>query len=185
VTASRRRLPTHAFVDESRRGNRYILTAALIASRDVQPTTVAVRAALPRGRRRAHFSAEGDTVRRQILDAYCRLSTQVVVAVSEYLGGSDQAARDACLIALVESLEELAVGALVLDTRGVLRDRLDRQTIERALEAARAPREIYHAHRGSRDEVLLGVPGAIGWAYGAGGLWRKKIEPLILATLKA
>jgi hypothetical protein len=144
VTVTRRRLPTHAFVDESRRGDSYILAAALIASRDVQLATVTVRGALLRGQQRTHFSDERDRVRRQILDAYCRLPAQVTVAVAEYIGGDDQQARDACLLALLETFEERTVGVPVLDTRGYGPDHLDRRTIARAIRDGGAPDELHY-----------------------------------------
>jgi hypothetical protein len=31
--------------------------------------------------------------------------------------------------------------------------------------------EVTYSHRGSRDEVLLGLPDAVGWAVGAKGRW--------------
>ena len=49
-------------------------------------------------------------------------------------------------------------------------DKVDRRVIGHALEADGA--DMVYRHRGSRDELLLGLPDAIGWAVGAGGRWR-------------
>jgi hypothetical protein len=42
-----------------------------------------------------------------------------------------------------------------------------------------APFDLDYVHRGSRDEALLSLPDAIGWAWGAGGSWRRLVEPMI------
>jgi hypothetical protein len=63
----------HAFVDESRRAGRYLLTAVLVRSRDLGSTKRAVRAAVPKGQQRIHFCTERLAARRSILDAFARL----------------------------------------------------------------------------------------------------------------
>lgn len=178
-------IPTHAFVDESRRADRYLLAAALVASRDVQLTTRRARERLPAGRRRAHFSDEGNSVRRRILDGYVRLAPQAVVVIASYGGGDDQQSRDACMSALFPVLVAHGVQALVFDTRGPDRDKRDRQHIARLVRRSDQLDRLHYVHRGSRDEPLLGLPDAIAWAYGAGGIWLAKIRPIIIEELRA
>lgn len=177
--------PAHAFVDESRRGDTYLLAAVLVAVADVQSVTRAMRDSLPPGRRRAHFRSEGARIRRRVLDAYCRLPTRLVVVTAEYRGGNDQVARGACLSAMVEALGPLGVRVLVLDTRDLERDRWDRQVIAQLVRKGQAPPDLVYEHRGSRDELLLGLPDAFAWAYGAGGKWRRQVEPLVALSLRA
>lgn len=69
---------------------------------------------------------------------------------------------------MLPDLRSLRVGALVFDTRGPSRDDKDRETIRRAISQGVAAPTLNYAHRGSRDELLLGLPDAIGWAAGAG-----------------
>ena len=182
MTRNRARLPpSHAFVDESNRSKSYLLTAAVVAVADIQLVTRGVRAAVPRGQRRVHFSDERPATRRAVLDAYCRLPTRVAIATATYEGGSDQAARIACLASLVEGLGAFGIRVLVLDTRDPERDRWDRRVIAELIREERVPGDLVYEHRGSRDEILLALPDAIGWAYGAGGHWRRQVEPLIVA----
>jgi hypothetical protein len=94
-----------------------------------------------------------------------------VVYEAQHLRGDDQPARDRCLRALVEDLGERPVAVLIMDTRGPARDRLDRSTLARALGG----RELHYSHRGSRDEPLLALPDAVGWAVGAGAPYREII----------
>lgn len=186
MTPQRSRVPpAHAFVDESRRKTSYLLTAAVVAVTDIQPITRAVRAAVPRQQRRVHFTDERPATRRAVLDRYCRLPVQAVLATATYEGGDDQPVRDACLGSLVGGLRELGVRVLILDTRGPEPDRRDRRLMARLIREGRAPADLVYEHRGSRDEVLLGLPDAIGWAYGADGPWRRRVEPLVTAKLLA
>lgn len=181
---NRRVQMNHAFIDESRRANRYLLTAAIIDSTKLQAITQAIRKARPRGNQRTHFSAERPNARRAILDAYTRLDLEVQLAMAEYAGGDDQAARDACLRRFLEYFSRWRVGVVIFDTRGEERDRLDRSLIEQAKREKAAPPELRYTHRGSRNEPLLWVPDAVGWAWGAGKDWRRRVDRLVRSVLE-
>lgn len=169
----------HAFVDESVRPGSYLLTAAIIPSIKLQDFTRAVRDAQPARRHRSHMSALDDRRRRQVLDAYVRQGTPAHIAVADYLGGNDQPARERCLRSLLRAFVDLHVGVVVLDTRGEGRDRLDRRFIAAAIAASAAPTGLHYSHRGSASESLLSLPDAYGWAWGAGGQWKKRIETVV------
>ncbi|MDQ6785000.1 MAG: hypothetical protein M3063_16505 [Actinomycetota bacterium] len=68
---------------------------------------------------------------------------------------------------------------MILDSRGERRDRQDRQLLSRLQAEQVLDRAVTYTHRGLRDELLLCLPDAFGWAWGAGGLWRRQVEPLI------
>jgi hypothetical protein len=105
-----------------------------------------------------------------------RLDLQVTVFETPYdRKVDDREARNRCLEALVRATNELGVSVLVLDTRGPDRDRQDRVTVALTVRAASLDRLTY-AHRGSRDEPLIALPDAFGWAAGAGKPWRRLIE---------
>ena len=106
-----------------------------------------------------------------------RLPISAVVYRASYRqGDNDEPARQRCLDALLNDVTSLRVAVLVLDTRGPDRDAQDRRTISRAVREGAAPSELVYAHRGSRDEVLLGLPDAIGWADGAGGRYSMLVD---------
>ena len=65
----------------------------------------------------------------------------------------------------------MRVVTIILDTRGPDRDEIDRRTIRHSIRDGIAPARLVYEHRGSRDEVLLGLPDAVGWAAGAGGAY--------------
>jgi hypothetical protein len=166
---------SHAYVDESRRPGTYLLTAAIVPTAERDAIAKAVRAAVPKGRRRAHLSAESDSCRRQILRAYSELNVDARLVIVDHRGGNDQPARDHCLRILLGELGRLNVQAVILDTRQEHRDALDRRTVAQVVAAGDVSRELQYRHHGSRNEPLLWLPDAFGWAYGAGGVWRSLI----------
>jgi len=162
----------HGYVDESIRPGTYRLTLVRLASADLVGVARAVRESIPSGQYRLHLSSEGTSRRRQILRALSRLPLTALVFETPYDGrGDDQAARDRCLSALVDSLGSLEVTVLVLDTRGHERDRRDRARLGPDLATAGLDDRVTHSHRGSRDELLIALPDAIGWAAGASRPW--------------
>ncbi len=173
------RVMYHAFVDESARGGRYLLTAALVSTRDVASAARQVRSVVPKGNRRTHLSAENRDRRRAILKGYASLDIAAHVIVASHSVGDDQPARDACLDELVKRAPEWRVGVLILDSRGPDRDRRDRRQIAKVLRHSEQPGDLHYTHHGSRDEALLCLPDAIGWAVGAGGLWKQLVEPVV------
>lgn len=154
----------HGFVDESVRPGTYRLTVVRVPTPKLAETSKAVRAAILPGQFRIHLSSERPPRQRSILRAYGRLDIAATVYEAPYRRGEDdQPARDLCLKALVADLDGSPIGVLVLDTRGPQRDRLDRLTLGLALPRDHA---VHYSHRGSRDEPLLSLPDAIGWAVG-------------------
>jgi hypothetical protein len=161
----------HVFVDESvRRDGFYRLTAVWVPVAEMAAVSRALRNRTPHGATRMHFSSESDKRRRAILRLLADLPIEAVSFVGPYpVRSSEETARNACIAALM-SLAIGRVSSLTLDTRGADRDKADRLAIRRAL-ASGVDSELLYGHRGSRDEVLLGLPDSIGWAVGAGGRW--------------
>ena len=161
----------HAFIDESiRTDGWYRLTAVEIAARDTAQVSRALRRIVPRGQYRVHFSSESDARRRAALRSLVDLPIKATTYMARYDRRSDdQVVRDQCLRAFVAGLSGRVV-LVVLDSRGPHRDRLDRIVLR---DAPRAPDrvELTYSHRGSRDEPLLALPDALGWAVGARRPW--------------
>lgn len=164
----------HAFIDESARSGRYLLTAVMVPSHQLAAVTREVRSLFPRGNRRTHLSAEGKARPRTLLKAYARVNVTSRIVVASYPGGDDQHAREACLGAILARSAQWRVGMLVMDSRDAHRDQLDRRFIARHQHG-----EIQYTHRGSRDEPLLCLPDAVGWAVGAGAPWRALVDPIV------
>ncbi|HVK20032.1 MAG TPA: hypothetical protein VM677_01595 [Actinokineospora sp.] len=166
----------HAFVDESRRGSTYLLAAALIEPQHLAPIRTLMRGLRMPGARRIHFKHERDTVQKDIAAAIVEAEVRARVYVGR---GKSEAVRRAALGTLVGDLASLNPHRLILDTRGEAADRADRGVIASAkVRSARFPYE----HLRSFEEPGLWLPDAVAWCWGAGGEWRKRIDPVIDAV---
>jgi hypothetical protein len=106
---------------------------------------------------------------------------QVHVYLADGPGRQQEAARARCLTQLVNDLLKTGARRLVLDSRGD-RDRYDVRTLQAALGAYPAATQLTYEHLDSAHELLIGVADMIGWAYGAGGDWRRRITPALASV---
>ena len=183
MSSRRRGTPHHAYVDESLRRNRYLVTAVLVLPKDIDAITRAVRGVVLKGQRRTHFSDESAPRRRQILARYMDLDFHAIVAETPYGGGDDQPARNGCITALLKAFEARNVSYAVFDTRDQERDKKDRSHIASCLKQGMGPEGLQYVHRGSRTELMLGLPDAFGWSYGAGAEWLRTVQPKLLEAI--
>ena len=102
---SRRFRPTDAFVDESIRGQRYLMGCVLIEARDLAATRAAI-GVLPTRGRRLHFNNEVDAQKRILLASIAELPVRAFVVVCHRRHGiTEFIAREACLAALVSEVQ--------------------------------------------------------------------------------
>lgn len=166
--------PTDAFVDESIRGQRYLMGCVLVEARSLTDVRDCALAQVL-GRTRLHFHQEIDSTRRRALAAFAELPIRVVgVVCVRGHGVTEFQARGACLGALVTDLQRRSVERLVIESRQDDRD--DQRTIGRV--RLREPRLVFE-HRRGVDDPLLWVSDAVTWALGAGREWYDTIRPLV------
>lgn len=171
---SRRFRPTDAFVDESIRGQRYLIGCVLVEARSLASIRLELNG-LTEARRRIHFHNESSKRRREILSAIAEMPVSASVFVCKSKQGVREAdARAACLAELVRALQSVEVQRLVVESRQD--DRADVAVIERA--RTREPRLVFE-HRRPDDDPMLWIADAITWAVGAGRVWRHLVEPVI------
>jgi hypothetical protein len=72
---------------------------------------------------------------------------------------------------------------LVLESRDHHGNQSDRRIIRATLAICGRFPDLAYEHRYAHEEPALWVPDAIAWCYGAGGLWRRRIEPIVEKTL--
>lgn len=170
-------MPVHAFVDESQRNRLYLVVAA-----SVEPTAVAgvrsqVRSLLLPGQRELHFKKEKPVRRRMLADEVARWPIEITVYMSSY-HLRPEPARQACLRRLLIDLLDRDAGRLVIDSREE-QDHSDERTIREVLRGRSESHRLTWTHTGSANELLLALPDLAAWCYGAGGDWRKRIEPIL------
>jgi hypothetical protein len=171
---SRRFRPTDAFVDESIRGQRYLMGCVLIEARHLTQARRSTAALVGEGKR-LHFHQELDSMRRTALELFATMPVSATLVVcNRGHGVSEFHARDACLSELVRSLQERSVPRLTIESRQDDRD--DQRTI--AKSRLSEPSLVFDHRQGLR-EPLLWLADAVTWAYGAGGRWLTLVEPLL------
>lgn len=166
----------HVFVDESERTS-YLVCAVFVAPAELHGVRRLMRQSLRPGERRIHFVKEQPSRRRLLLSA---LGTTSLRARIYSATGPAPAARHACIEQLVQDLGSREGGCtrLVIESRDG-RDEQDRHTIFTSLRAGQGPADLSYEHFRPHEEPLLWPADAICWAYGAGGDWRRRVDPLL------
>jgi hypothetical protein len=169
-----KRLPlTDAFVDESIRGNRYLVACVMAEARHLPEVRPVIRALALHGR--VHFNNESARQKRAVLAAIAELPVEAFVADARRRHGvTEFAARRACLTAVVDHLQERRVLRLVIESRDD-----DRDDVRHLLHVRRPEPRLVFEHRSARAEPMLWVADAVAWAYGAGGDWRRVAASIV------
>lgn len=177
---TRRFRPTDAFVDESIRGQRYLLACVLVETKDLSEVRAAVRS-LAAERARLHFNKELDATRRSALALFATLPVRAeIVECVRAHGMTEFLARDACLTTLVRRLQARGVSRMTIESRQDDRD--DQRVISKV---RRVDSPLAFDHRMGSEEPLLWIADAIAWAYGAGGRWATLAAPTLLEVIEA
>lgn len=172
---SRRRFrPTDAFVDESIRGQRYLMGCVLAEARALNEVR-AVVAALATRNGRVHFHNESPAQRAVLLSSFAELPVAAfVVQVQRRHGMTLPMARALCLGGIVTELQRRSVPRLVIESRQDDRD--DVVIVTRA--RTRRPPLVFE-HRVGRADPMLWIADGLTWAVGAGPRWRALMEPVL------
>lgn len=164
---SRRFRPTDAFVDESIRGQRYLMACVLVQAQDMQVLRADVGALAGPKSSRLHFNAELDTRRQSLLKTFAATPIESFVVVCRRSHGvTEFEARARCLEFIVRALQQRSVDRLVIESRQDDMD--DERTIHRTRQ--REPRLVFE-HRQGLDEPLLWIADGVAWSVGAGPRW--------------
>lgn len=179
--------PRTALVDESYRrapdGRGYYLMAAVVVPDVHQAAIVSeLRAMLPKGQRRWHFTAENDASRAKFVSRVAELQSLEVVAVAVAQETPDERkseqARTRCLWGLLAALDERGVQSLVLEHRQEHLDRRDRREIENVKRAGFIVGTAYR-HDRPMEEPLLWLPDALAGAVGLHLVGRGELLDLV------
>ena len=164
---SRRFRPTDAFVDESIRGQRYLMACVLVQAHDMSAMRSDVGALAGTKSSRVHFNAELDSQRQTLLETFASFPIESFVVVCRRRHGvTEFEARTRCLAHIVGALQLRSVDRLVIESRQDDMD--DERTIHRHRQPE--PRLVFEHRRGS-DEPLLWIADGVAWAVGAGPRW--------------
>jgi hypothetical protein len=164
---SRRFRPTDAFVDESIRGQRYLMACVLVEAHDMPTMRADVGALAGAKSSRVHFNAELDARRQALLQTFAELPVESFVVICRRRHGvSEFEARGRCLAYIVGALQVRSIDRLIIESRQDDID--DERTIHRHRQ--RKPSLVFE-HRRGIDEPLLWIADGVAWAVGAGPRW--------------
>lgn len=168
----------HLFVDETKHRD-YLLVASAHIATEVAPLRAALRELLLPNQRCLHMKDERESRKRQIAGAIVSAGVQAVV----YRAGADyrteKQRREACLRQLVSDNAREGETVAVFDQD----DSLLRWDNQRLIEFTRAEncRDTFrYEHRNAPMELMLAVPDAIAWCWAKGGVWKARIQPVVI-----
>ncbi|GAA0346209.1 hypothetical protein GCM10010151_39800 [Actinoallomurus spadix] len=100
-------------------------------------------------------------------------------AASSTRGGKELSVRRECLAAPVFDLVDRRARRLAIESRETM-DHFDRSCIAGTLR--KSSESLSYAHLRPHEEPALWLPDALAWTYGAGGDWRRRVQPIIELT---
>jgi hypothetical protein len=122
-----------------------------------------------------HFHQELNSTRTTALERFASMPIRVrlTVAVRQH-GVNEYTARDVCLAEVVRQLQVESIPRLTIESRQDDMD--DIRTIARARTSE--PTLVFD-HKIGELEPMLWIADAVAWAFGAGGHWRRLVNPII------
>ncbi|MFD4674607.1 hypothetical protein ACFWNN_33135 [Lentzea sp. NPDC058450] len=175
--ADERLVSVHAFVDESRRNDTYLLAVALIDPGQLTKLRKLLMGLRMPNQRELHFKKETPARRKQILSTLGSAVVQVDVYLACCRKGEERA-RQTCVARLTDDVLKVGVTRLVFDSREV-RDDHDLLTIRTTLGKSSWGTGLFYEHLPSENDPLLWIPDIVAWCYGAGGDWLRRVQPLM------
>ena len=171
-----------AYVDESVRPGRYLLSTVVVDIHSAGAMRRVVRRLLLPGQSKLHFKKESARRRRELLVAFETLDVEATVYVCRTTHGRDlEQARALCLSRAVVDLQQSGRSVqLFIESRETL-DREDREVIRRArqLEPLLSFEHLLPDH-----DPLLWLPDCFAWPVGAGGDWLRRVRPLLTDVIE-
>lgn len=152
-----------AFSDESSRGNRLVLVAAVIETHDVNAVRGQVRAFLRPNQRRVHMAKESPARRRQVAAMICNLPIQRCAVATGLSGRSIPSARERLVGALAVELIGMGVESWVIEAIGQVQEKRDRRVIADAVRRLDLTAEFVYDHRPPHSDPLLWVADGLAW----------------------
>lgn len=168
----------HAFIDESCRGQTYVLCVAYVPVDCLGTTRKQLRGLLLPGQRELHFKHEKDRRRRSLADHIARLPVTATVYVSAVAPRTQEKVRQRAVGRCLQDVVDSGGQRLVFDSREQ-QDAEDRATIYRELRTRDPIPPVTYEHLNSKSVPELWIPDAVAWCFGAGRDWKRRVTPII------
>ena len=129
------------------------------------------------GQRRLHFSKEGESRRKQILDVIKGLRINVVIYDAS-AHRSPKSARPACLVGLIADLAKTNAARVVFERDESVQEP-DQKLLYELVRSQGVAGSLQYLHLRAHEECLLAVPDAVAWCWARGGNWKTAVRELV------
>lgn len=165
------------FIDESFSKN-YIMVGHLVETNRVGQLRKAIRSHVLSGQRSIHFVKESNSRRKYLLSQFHRLGCQTIKA--EVAIDDLKSARLKALETLIALSGEFQILSFVfeLDETTFLSDKaaLERHNL------GVGNNKITFDFKARHEEPLLWLADAVAWSLGRGGVWKSRVESLVISA---
>ncbi|MET8278803.1 hypothetical protein [Micromonospora sp. NPDC005174] len=169
-------MDAHVFVDETKERG-LLVAAAVVLPADVGTARRSIRDLILPGQRRIHFHKEKDDRRRQIIAAVATLPTHAVIFDARRHRNA-RAARDACLVELVEHAAKINAARLVLE-RDDSTFQADQRLLFEQVRRTGVSGTLRYDQLRAHEECLLAIPDAPAWCWAKGGRWKTSVQRVV------
>lgn len=129
------------------------------------------------GQRPIHMTSESPARRKTILSTLA--TTGAGVLIYNASGYSNQVkAREAVMAALTDEAAKLGASMLIIEADDAVVD-ADVAVIRARIEHAGCQDTLRYEHKRPHEEILLGIPDAVAWAWSRGAPWRERARGLV------
>ncbi len=168
-------MPSHVYADESIRST-YLIVMVLIEDKSIDKIRKSIRKFAKRNRKNLHMFHATPGFKNRVLKEVMSYYLQIVIVEDLNFRYRKYLSRQICLRSAFEFASEMDVDRIVLDrSSSQHKDLITYKKSSRKFPTL--PENLHHIP--SRQEPLLWLPDIFAWSYGAGGIWRERIDEKI------
>jgi hypothetical protein len=164
------------FVDETKQAG-YVIAAVRV--QDPAAIRAVLRGLVVPGRRRVHMHNEPARRRRTIVSTLATVPITATIYDTGRRYRTDQAARAACLAALIEDLTAGGTPTRVVLELDESLLQFDRHELFQLVRTAGATGLVTYDHQRAHEEPLLALPDVMAWCWVRSSDWRRRIKPIV------
>jgi hypothetical protein len=164
------------FVDETKERG-YLIAGAIVYPEKLATSRRLIRSLILPRQRRIHFNGESNPRRHKVLDAIVESGIRAVIYDAGTYRPSNRA-RDACLVRLLEDLEQWGAARLILERDDSV-VRSDQTLLYARTRLTSFGERFEYGHLRAHEEWLLSIADAVAWCWVRGGQWRARVEGVV------
>ena len=168
-------MPSHVYIDESIRAT-YLIALVVIEDKSLDKIRKSIRRFAKKNRKNLHMFHATPGFKNKVLKEVMSYDLQIVIIEDLNFRYRKYLSRQICLRSVFECAAEMDIDRIVLD-RSSSQEK-DLTTYQKSSRKFHTLPENLH-HIASRQEPLLWLPDIFAWSYGAGGIWRERIDEKI------